>query len=169
MFGVYVKVWGMEKEGDDFSVIITHNSSVKDFLVVFFDFLETDFLVDRKRMSKMWVLHIYPVWKYVKIKLWLIFSFQLLPKPLLEIKSHYQETWSSTANIQKTSLKALENESELQPDIFQQEFPKADVKEETKQEVIGIPAWDSLVVEEEENPATYNVNDIRFITKFWLK
>ena len=69
-------------------------------------------------------------------------------------------------NHSVTRLKALENESELQPDIFQQEFPKADVKEETKQEVIGIPAWDSLVVEEEENPVTYNVNDIRFIDDF---
>lgn len=140
-----MKVWGMEKEGEEFSVIITHNSSVKDFLVVFFDLLETDFLVDKKTMED------------VK---------DLLPKPLLEIKSHYQETWSSTATIQKTRLKALENESELQPDIFQQEFPKVYVKEETKKEVIGIPAWDSVVVEEEENPATYNVNDIRFIDDF---
>ena len=51
MFGVSVKVWGMEKEGEEFSVIITHNSSVKDFLVVFFDLLETDFLVDKKTME----------------------------------------------------------------------------------------------------------------------
>jgi hypothetical protein len=47
MFGASVKVWRMEDEGEEFSMVITHNTSVKNFLVLYLDLLETEFLVSK--------------------------------------------------------------------------------------------------------------------------
>ena len=53
MFGVSVKVWQMEEEGEEFSVVITHNSSVKNFLLVLMDLLDTDFLVGQQTIENI--------------------------------------------------------------------------------------------------------------------
>ena len=37
----------MEDEGEEFSMVITHNTSVKNFLVLYLDLLETEFLVSK--------------------------------------------------------------------------------------------------------------------------
>ena len=51
MFGVSVKVWRMEDEEEEFSLILTHISSIKKFLLLYLDTLETDFLVNKPTVT----------------------------------------------------------------------------------------------------------------------
>ena len=53
MFGVTVKIWNIAKEEEEFSVVITHVKSVKQFLMAFFNILSSEFSVNQKTVDEI--------------------------------------------------------------------------------------------------------------------
>ena len=53
MFGISVKVWKMGSEGEEFSLIITHCSSVQKFLLLYLNQLETEFRVGKETIEEI--------------------------------------------------------------------------------------------------------------------
>jgi len=127
----------MEDEGEEFSLVITHNTSVKSFLLLYLDLLETEFLVSKHTVEAIRTL---------------------IPAPLLETSNYYEETWSASTVVRKTKGRALENGSREVEDEIGVEAFESIKREEVQEEDICLPTWNDLD-DIDEDPVNFHENN----------